>query len=352
METNSVDNSAESSEIILSKAQFKAADMKLGEPETMLFTQQINATGYIAASPSGMAEVSSLIPGRVDKIYVNEGSIVKKGQPLFHIESNELIILQQEYADAFYQLMVKEADYKRLKTLAEEKIVTEKDLLKAESEYMSMLARVESLKARLNLIQLDPTEVQKGKIQSGISINAPISGFITHLDLNIGQFIEPQGSIIEIVDINQLQLKLNVFEKDMKNLSVGQTVVYHDPFNKENVFEASITYIGKSIDQDTKTVACIAELKPEDQVAFISNLFVEINVLTCKREVQAISDHALILENGHYYVLLLKEEREDQMIFEKMPIQVGVVQNELAEILETGLTNILVEGVYNLVSEE
>jgi cobalt-zinc-cadmium efflux system membrane fusion protein len=349
---NSLQETGITSEIILSKAQFNAANMKLGKPEKVVFDQVINANGYIVASPSGLAEVSSLIPGRVTAIFINEGSRVKKGQKLFFLESNELIILQQEYADAYFQLKTKDADYKRLKALSKERIITEKELLKAEGDFKSMQANVESLKARLQLIQIDPNELEQGRIVTGTAIRAPINGYVTKLEINIGQFVEPMKILIRIVDTDQLQLKINVFEKDIPSLSVGQALVYHDPFNDNRSFKASLSHIGKSIDPETKTITCIAELEEADKSGFVNNLYVETKLITCTREVHAISDHALMLENSHYFVLLLKEEKEGKMIFEKMPIQVGVIQKDYAEILDLNLNNILIEGVYNLNTEE
>ncbi len=146
----------ESREIVITREQFESSGMKLGDPVPMMFTKMINANGYIVASPSGWVKISTLIPGRVKQISLSVGDYIKKGQLLFTLESNEIILLQQEYAEAFNQLNSLKASYERQKALSEEQITSQKDFINAESDYRSLLSKTEGLKARLRMINIDP----------------------------------------------------------------------------------------------------------------------------------------------------------------------------------------------------
>ncbi len=79
------------------------------------------------------------------------------------------------------------ADYERHKTLSEEKIIAEKDFLKTESEYMSMLSETEGLKARLRMINIDPEPVENGRSLHTLSVTSPINGTITNLEIGLGR---------------------------------------------------------------------------------------------------------------------------------------------------------------------
>ena len=342
----------ESREIVITREQFESSGMKLGDPVPMMFTKMISANGYIVASPSGWVKISTLIPGRVKQISLSVGDYIKKGQLLFTLESNEIILLQQEYAEAFNQLNSLKASYERQKALSEEQITSQKDFINAESDYRSLLSKTEGLKAQLRMINIDPLQVQKGTIIPVASIYSPIQGFVTKQDLVLGQFIDPQATVMEVIDINQLQLNIHVFEKDLKDMVVGQQVLYYDPDDTERVFEATLSHIGKSIDPDTKTVVCIAQLKPADRSAFVNRLYVETQIITCKREAPAIPGQALMKAEDLYYVLVLVGEREEKLIFRKIPINLGVVLQEYAEVLDEGLKDILIEGGYNLLTGE
>ncbi len=339
-------------DLTLTREQFEASGMKIGKPETMVFDQTINVTGYIRVAPSGMAKVSSLIPGRIASIHTALGSVVIQGQPLFSVEGNEIILLQQEYGESFHQMKVLKSDFDRLKSLSDEKIVAEKEFLKAESDFYSMRSKTEGMKARLKLVNIDPSAVENGKIYSSIEVLSPIGGYITALDMVLGQNIDQQTSVLEVVAPGQLQLQLNIFEKDIAKLAPGQHIIFRDPADKNISHKATLSALGRSVDQDSKTINCIARLQAEDQNIFMNNTYVEAQVITCQREVSAIPDQALLKEENSYYLFVLKKDNGDQMIFNKVPVETGVIQKGYAEIMDTELNYILVEGVYNLVSGE
>lgn len=208
---------------------------------------------------------------------------------------------------------------------------------------------MEGLKAQLRLIHIDPSPVEQGTIFPHAAVYSPLKGYVTKQDLVLGQFIEPDETVLELIDPDQLLLQLNLFENDLNDLAVGQTVNYFKPDNPEHIYRARLTHLGKSIDPVSRTVLCLAEIRPEDRSQFVNHLFVEASIITCQRETLAIPDQALIEEAGKYFLLILAEENEDLMIFHKTLVQVGVIQRDFAEILDEGLHGILLEGVYNLV---
>jgi cobalt-zinc-cadmium efflux system membrane fusion protein len=342
----------EPGEIIITKQQFESSEMKLGSPSPMMFRQMVGANGYIVASPSGWVKISTMIPGRVRQINLSVGDYIKKGQVLFTLESNEIILLQQEYAEAFNQLTSLKSVYERQKVLSEEQITSQKDFINAESDYRSLVSKTEGLKARLMMIHIDPSRVENGTIIPFASVYSPIQGFITDQDLVLGQFIEPQTTVMELIDIDQLRLNIHVFEKDLSGMAIGQKVIYHDPDDMKRVFEATLSHIGKSIDPETRTVLCIAQLQPSDRSVFVNNLYVQTEIITCQREAPAIPNQALIREDDWYFVLSLAGEKDGNLIFHKIPVHPGVIMPEYTEVLDEGLKDILIEGGYNLVTTE
>jgi len=84
----------------------------------------------------------------------------------------------------------------------------------------------------------------------------------------------------------------------------------------------------------------------------VNNLFVETSIVTCQREAMAIPESALIREPDRDFVWIRVNEEGDQMTFRKIPVQTGVTLGGHTEILEEGLSEILLEGAYNLWSGE
>ena len=339
-------------EVKVTRAQFDASGMKVGEPSSMIFSDEVSANGILSSSLEGRAKINTLISGRVRAIHHTVGDRVQKGEALFQIESHEIILLQQEYAEVFQQLKQLKANYERKKTLSEEKVIAEKDFFQTESEYMTMMARAEGLKARLKMIYIDPAGVEQGKILSVLHVRSPIQGIVTRQELVLGQFVEPQVTLMEVVDTRELQITLKVFEKDLAGLEVGQVVHFSVPGQEDRIYEATLSHVGASIDMDTKTIECIARVKSEDRGAFVNNLFVETRIVTHRRESLAVPESALIKESGRDYLWIRANDSGDYILFRKVPVETGATRNGFTEIQGEDLKDVLLEGAYNLWSEE
>lgn len=336
-------------EYIITKEQFETGGMKIGNAELMEFKETVRANGYITPSPNGQAKVGSLISGKVKQVHVNIGEQVKKGALLFTMEGNEIILIQQEYAEACSKLVLFKSNFERQKVLSKEQISAGKELVLAESEYMGILAITEGLKERLRMINIDPELVGQGIITSTIPIKAPIKGYVTQLDLVVGQSVEPTDMILEIIDTELFQLSINVFRKDLMALVPGQVVNFYEPGNKTREFEAVLSNVGKTISTETKTVQCVSTLKPSDRGTFVNNAFVEAEIITCKREVVALPGSSVTEEEGRYYALILVEKNESQYKFRKTLLKTGILQNDFVEILDESLENVLIKGAYSLI---
>ncbi len=341
-----------SSEITLTREQFDAAGMEVGDPSLVQFSEDVAANGFVVAAIGGSARINTLVPGRVRQIYQAVGEQVKRGETLFTLESNEIIMLQQEYAGVFHRVALLKGDYERQKTLYEEKVLAQKDFLRTQSEYQSALAEKEALAARLEMIRIDPSEVEAGNIAPYLSIQSPISGNVTRQELVLGQFIEPQLTVMEIVDAGKLQLTLRVFEQDLEGVAVGQPVHFNTPDQPDSIFEATLSHVGKSIDPETRAVLCIARLDPASSQRFVNNLYVETRIVTCLRDTRAIPEHAVVRENDTDFVWVKVDEKGDQLYFRKTPVQTGMTRNGFTEVLDEELSSVLLVGAYNLWSEE
>lgn len=334
----------------LTRTQFESSGMKVGDPGSRIFSLEVNANGNVVSTISGSAKISSLVPGRIMKINHNPGELVNRGEVLFSLEGNEIILIQQEYAEAFNQLNLLAADYERLKALSQDAIVARKDFLKTESDFRSMQARVEGLKARLRMLQIDPSMIEQGSITPHISVRAPIRGVITRQDLVLGQAVETQETLLELVDTKNLQLKLQVFEHDLADIMEGQPVRFYVPDHPEREYEATISHLGGSIDPDTRTIACLAQIGTSE--GLVNNLYVEARIITHRHEALAIPEQALVRQRDQDYVMVLSEETADQLSFRKVQVHTGITQDGYVEILDQDLSGILTEGAYNLWVEE
>ncbi len=335
-------------EIVLTRQQFETSAMRVGDPATMIFHNEVSTTGYIVSSLAGRAKINSIISGRVCQISHSVGDKVQKGTVLFSLEGEEIIKAQQDYAVAFQELRVLRSDYERLKSLSEERLAATKDYLKAESDYRSKVAQAEGLKARLGLLHLDPTEIEKGHIQPVIQVTSPLQGMISRQDLVMGQYVEPRETAMEVVDQQQFRLSLLVYERSVSELETGQKIAFFTPDRSDVHYKAILSHIGTSIDPVKRTIQCYADILPENRGGFIENTFVEARITTCEREALALPEEALIRETERDFVLVLVDKTEESFTFRRVPVRTGVTRNGYTEILDGDLTAVLTVGAYNL----
>lgn len=332
--------------LMITRDQFQANGMEIGRPDSTRFSQEVNGNGYVRASVSGKVAISTMVPGRIMKINKTMGDPVRPGGVLYVLEGNEIVDLQQKYAAAAQSLKKLKRTYERQQSLSEEHITSEKELMNAESNYRRLLAEADGMRSKLELIGLSPSDVRNGKITSRISITSPIGGVITKQEASTGAFVEPGEMLATVVDPDQLLLEMHVFQKELQSLSTGLPVEFYAPDTPERVWKATLSRIGGSIDKDSRTVVCLADIAREDIDELVDGMFTEFSIITCERNTLAIPEYAAVLENDRYYVYHLEEENDEGYAFRKIPIDAGVVQRGFIEVLDDDLENILVEGSY------
>lgn len=338
--------------IAFTRQQFEAVGMKIGDPQTDSIYDEIRTNGFIRPAPDGVAQIAAQVEGQVSGVKHAAGNYVEKGTILFKVGGNKVVSLQNDYVKACAQYDLAKQEQERISSLVEDKISARKDLLTAQNTYKIAMAEKQALQALLKAINLDPAKVETGTIQSNYNVHAPIAGHLSNFDVSNGQFIEQQTTAARIVDTKKLRLVLNVFEKDVQQISLGQTVTFYDPDRKTQIHRATIRSIGRSIDSETKTIPCIAEIEGVEQLPFLEGMYAESKIVLNQREVQVLPEEAIISENGKTFVLVKISENDQTIEFKKVAVMTGQSHEGMTEIKTSGLSNVLVKGAYYYQTEE
>jgi len=348
VQTENETNSNESL-IEISQQQFDAESMEIGGLTLQKFDEAVSCNGYLAAPADAIAQINTPISGIVQSIRCDIGDNVQKGQVLLTLSSNELLTLEQNFVESSSKLKKAKADYERNQALFNENIGSQKDFLNSENEYKTTLATYQSLKLKLELLNLNPSKIEQGEFVSTFPILAPISGYVTVMDAVLGEFSMQQNKIIEIVNVKHLIVKLSVFEKDISKLQLGQTVQFNSLNEKNTIHSATLAAIGKAIDESSKTITCLAEIKYEPNDNLINNTFVEANIVVDQTEAKAIPTNAIIKSGKDYYVFILEKKEGNSYFLKPEKVETGRISNGFTEIL-SGVENekIITAGVYNL----
>jgi cobalt-zinc-cadmium efflux system membrane fusion protein len=340
--------------IVISQSQFISGKMQLGKLEEQLFNKIIKTTGMIDVPPKNKAIISSFMGGYVTKTQLLIGDKVKKGQSLVTLENPEFIELQEQYLEVSEQLNYLKSEFNRQKTLFDENITSQKNFLKAESNYKSRLAYYNGLRKKLVMLNINPSSVEKGIITSTINLYSPIDGYITKVHISNGSYISPANAIMEIIDTDHIHLELSVFEKDILNVEKGQKILFKIPEASSKSFDAEVHLVGTTIDETTRTVNVHGHLDDESEAHFVVGMFVDADIITNATKSLALPKDAIIEVANENFILVLKEKTGNIYYFEKVKIDISN-QNELSVfVLNTDNLvgkDILIKGGFMLLNE-
>ncbi|MFB6319874.1 efflux RND transporter periplasmic adaptor subunit [Saccharicrinis sp. FJH54] len=335
--------------IQITKAQFDSEKMALGAPELSSFSDMVYFTGTIIPTINGKAQISLPVPGIISKIYGKPGMETAKGTVLLEVTGNALFDLQKDYAESSALLRRLKSDYERTKELRDENIGTKKEFVLAESNFMGERARLNALKMKLEKIGLDTDKIENGNFYTAYTLKSPIKGYITSIIATVGQYIEPQQTIAEIINPETFQIKLSVFEKDINKLKPGQTIEFYSAGNKSTRYSARLATVGKAIMSDTRSIECFADIDPSGSSEFVNDQFVEGNVVVNSEMLLSVPETAVLFSGNDAYILTYENETPDNYFFSKARIKTGRKTDRFIELTEAPKSDkILVTGVYNL----
>lgn len=308
--------------VAITKAQFESENMALGTLTNQLFAQTVKANGYVDVPPQNKASVTTFLGGYVKKTYLLVGDTVRKGQLVATLENTDYVEIQQQYLEVAEQLEYLKSEYNRQKTLFDEKITSEKNYLKAQSNYKTALATYNGLKQKLSMMNINPGQVEAGNITSQINLYAPISGNVTNVKVSNGTFVSPADVVLEIANTEHIHLELSVFEKDILNIKQGQTIHFKVPEASNKTFNAEVHLVGTSIDESNRTIKVHGHIEDEAQAHFVIGMFVEADILTHAKDAMALPKSAVAEIGTDFYALVLKESNADGYAFEKVKLEV------------------------------
>lgn len=338
--------------IEISKAQFKSELMEFGEPQLMPFSEAVKFTGTISPSATGLANLSLPATGVIDKIFCTQGSLVSKGQVLFEVSGNEFIDMQRDLAESSAKLMQLKSNFEIVKDLLDDNVGTQKELILAESAYKSENANNTALKIKLEKIGLDVSKIENGVFYPSYSLKAPIKGYVTSINATIGQYIEQQQIVVEIIDVQQFQLKLSIFEKEINKLQAGQDVEFYLAGNKNEAHKATLTVVGKTLNSKSKAIDCFAEIEDLKNLKSVSDQFAKGNIIVGADSVLALPETAFLKSEDKMYVLSLENENNESYFFKQVEVEIGNVNKGFVKLIgEPAINKLLINGAYNIQIE-
>jgi cobalt-zinc-cadmium efflux system membrane fusion protein len=344
-----------STSIEVTKAQFNLGKMELGTFSEEAFHRVIKANGILDVPPENKSTISAYFGGYVKNISLIQGQKISKGQTLFTLESPDYIQVQQDYLEAKSNLSYLKSDYERQKELAAENVNSQKTFQKAESDYKITLSRFESLKKKLQLMNINPSSVNEYNLTTTIAVKAPISGFVTSVLATKGMFLNPSDIALTIMNTDHMHVELNIFEQDLTTIKIGQEVSFRLQ-NGESPYKATVYLINKAIDPVKRTIKVHCHFLNETEASSLTpGMYVEAEIYASSESSLALPVDAVIPIENKNYILVKKKNTKNGVEFEQVEVKVGQKTEGYIEILNTkkiaNKAQILTVGAFNLIQE-
>lgn len=343
----------DSKEIVLTEDQFRTMKMEWGPLHTGEFSEEITVQGTVQIPVEGMREISAYYGGYVQDIKLLEGQPVKKGEVLFNLENPDFIRLQQDYLETKSQLTYLKSEFERQRTLAAEQISAQKNYLKAEADYQTALAKSESLKKQLSLIQINADQLTPQSIKTKVAVTSPISGFVEDVFVVPGQFLPAAGKAVTLLSREHIHVELVLFEKDANRVHPGQKVEFVSPDKPGEVMQAKIYVVGQSINEQ-RQINVHAHLVDEKQESKMTpGMFLQARIQLDPQVSLAVPEESVLEVDQDRYILIQKSKTQNGYVLEKVKVIPGAKgKHYLAIEPEKALdstTVVLVKGGFNLL---
>lgn len=349
--------SEEESTVHLSELKFNALGIELDTLQKRSLSNTVRVNGQLEVPPQHEATVTSVLGANIVSIEVIEGDFVTQNQIVAYLSHPNLIQVQTEYVRSWRQMNYLEREYQRQKKLYDEEIGSGQQFQQTEAEYEATRAEVKGSEARLRQLNLNAEEVRSGTIYERIPVVSPIEGYVEDVGIQIGQYVDPQATLFEIINVEHIHADFMVYEKDVRQLKKGQQILFTVESGYDEELVASIYSIGKKFEQEPKAVHVHAEID-DPQEYLIPGMYIRGSIQTSSEKVWAIPEDAIVTEDGKSLMFLAEKKIENGEVewkFTPLEVSAGIQQGNWVEVkLFEPLpesAQVVMNNAYYLISE-
>ena len=329
----------------LDSAGIAAAQIRLA-PATSMQTSGLPVTGTITYSANRVSHIGARADGRIIRMMADVGARVRGGQVMAILESPEVGRTRAEEHQAEALVRIANENYQRERRLEQQGISSRKELLDAEADLRRAQAELQSARARLQALGASHGN------GSQFAVTAPFAGVVVARDASLGEMAGPSTNLFTVADLSQVWIELDVFERDLSRVSVGQRVDVTTAAYSGTTFPGRIVYVGDILDPEKRTVRARVEIQnPRGMLkpGMFANALIQVGgggppmVVVPQDAVQQLEGRAVVFIAG-----------DQPGEFRAQPVETGQTLDGARVEIKSGITagqQVVVSGAFALRSE-
>ena len=308
--------------------------------------------------PNQVVNLFSRVDGYIGKIYVDKGDLVQASQLLVEIDHTDYqhAVNQAKANLAAARARVAQQDASvrnatltlhRMRALIKDQFVSQQDLDNAQVSYDAAVAALDSLGAQVQQMAVAQAQAETNLAYS--YIRAPFAGYVAERNLDLGAYVSGATAgtstisrgILTLHEIQTVRILIEVVEKDVPLIQVGQKADVRAEAYPERIFEGTVTRIVQALNRATRTMTVEVDLPNKDHV-LKGGMFARVEVLvgSHRNAIQIPIDAVSRLEDAQY-VYIVREGKA-----QRMPVEIGVREDNRVEITKglDGSEQVIVSG--------
>jgi Cu(I)/Ag(I) efflux system membrane fusion protein len=212
-------------------AAARSLDIRLETVGRQSLTQTVRAVATVAPDESRISHVHTRVAGWIEHLDVNTtGEVVRAGQPLAHIFSQELLSSQTEYLSA-------------------------KRNTSASGISSAVIA---SGRTRLGVLGMTAAEIDEiertGEPKRLVTVVAPTSGVVMNRGVTVGTSVDPSTTLLTIADLSRVWVLAEVPEDSIPGVRVGSVAQLDFPASGRPPFGARVDFVYPTLTERTRTL--------------------------------------------------------------------------------------------------
>jgi RND family efflux transporter MFP subunit len=226
--------------IQLTPEKMQSIGVKIGTVEYQTLSDDIRATGTVEIDERLVSYVQIRFPGYVRQVYANATYLfVRKGQPLFTVYSPDLVQTQKEY-------LLAEQNHKLMEASTVDGVASGASLLTTAAE--DRLRQWDIPEAAITKLK------STGKPETEITINSPVSGYVTERNALPNLYADPSTRLYTIADLSRVWIDAQVFQDDVGRVKPGDRADVAVDAYPGQVLRGTVESILPQVDMTTRTV--------------------------------------------------------------------------------------------------
>ena len=226
-----------------------------------------------------------------------------------------------------------QAEWQRQQALQQSGAGIKKTLQQARTAYQQARASAEGIAAQLRQMGISTAAVAKGKFSTVFPVHAPIGGTVSGLTASLGSYVDMQTPLMQIRDNAAVEADLNIFEKDLARVKVGDRVLL-TLTNQPGVKVAGHIYgINRHFTDGTKAVAAHVRIDGAHGATLLDGMYVQGAVAVGRQQCRALPEKAVANADGKTYIFVLNgKDRKGDYSFSRHEVTTGVTDGGFTEV--------------------